>query len=815
METLEDPDVRLRYVTAIQNTNPALQERIRDLSLSASPSDSFRDKLAMVNAMELDFTSTLLNIAKSVIGKKRVPILPSGPTPQPSPEYSQAESELQHVYQALRRNPDNPEPLLADRDRLKLKIRSIVLRDRTRAYRDWLQHTGSLPIVQVMKIVRRIRRSKAAAGASLATTPIALDSYRNHFAGQFQNSFGIADFVPPSPPSPPSLALAQEIFTQDHIARCISFSRSGKAPGITGLTTDLLRPAAITLSSTLEIMYTTYYILGVVPSSWTRALICPVPKKGDLSHITNYRPISLTETSRKLFELCLLRHLQPLANLSREQGGFRSSRSTIDQVEALDKLIRSAKRQHRRHPEMAFLDIKAAYDSVPRGELWRRCVAIGFPDNSISCLRSLFDHNSAQLVVKQSRSTPFSQPAGVLQGSVLSPLLYSVYIDPLVEALRSGPLLQLPNGHGINCLMYADDIVVVARDPSSLRQLLLLAEADSIARGYRFSPSKCVTLTHLNHSQSLYDAPMPIEDHFNYLGVEFNCSGIDEALHVKNRAGKLLKQADALASIGARYLGFPRICAIRLFKAFLRPGLEYAITLMVRNKANLASLDKAQKLAICKILGFHKNSHSVTTLAMAGCPNMTTRRACLGVSRQNRLVAVYNSPDRLGHALHYVSVGLNEPPPIPAPLTRTEIMDEHFDSRRDAIATRFGNTISTAGLLLPLSRGIPWSESRMLVLWLLRKFDCFDASRLCRACSHPIRNQAHVSFCGNISIQLQDDDRIAPLPDTTITSIAPVEMVLAQAELLPSASHRATVKALSEAILNAVNSVFGASGTRT
>jgi hypothetical protein len=116
-------------------------------------------------------------------------------------------------------------------------------------------------------------------------------------------------------------------------------------------------------------MYTTYYILGVVPSSWTRALICPVPKKGDLSHITNYRPISLTETSRKLFELCLLRHLQPLANLSREQGGFRSSRSTIDQVEALDKLIRSAKRQHRRHPEMAFLDIKAAYDSVPRGEL--------------------------------------------------------------------------------------------------------------------------------------------------------------------------------------------------------------------------------------------------------------------------------------------------------------------------------------------------------------------------------------------------------------------------------------------------------------
>lgn len=44
-----------------------------------------------------------------------------------------------------------------------------------------------------MKVVQRIRRSRAAAGASLATTPVALNNYRSHFAGQFQNNFGVDD----------------------------------------------------------------------------------------------------------------------------------------------------------------------------------------------------------------------------------------------------------------------------------------------------------------------------------------------------------------------------------------------------------------------------------------------------------------------------------------------------------------------------------------------------------------------------------------------------------------------------------------------
>ncbi len=86
---------------------------------------------------------------------------------------------------------------------------------------------------------------------------------------------------------------------------------------------------------------------------------------------------------------------------------------------AVKKLRSGASRPH-----LAFLDIKAAYDSVPRDELWRRLAEIEVPVPTIGILRALFDHNSAQLVVGGKRCPPFGLSAGVLQGSVLSPPTY-------------------------------------------------------------------------------------------------------------------------------------------------------------------------------------------------------------------------------------------------------------------------------------------------------------------------------------------------------------------------------------------------------
>lgn len=85
-----------------------------------------------------------------------------------------------------------------------------------------------------------------------------------------------------------------------------------------------------------------------------------------------------------------------------------------------------------------FLDIRAAYDSVDRKILWRKCRDRGLPDPVLlDLLRALFDNNEAFVAIAGRTSDRFRLLAGVLQGSILSPLLYSTFIDDLPDMLNS------------------------------------------------------------------------------------------------------------------------------------------------------------------------------------------------------------------------------------------------------------------------------------------------------------------------------------------------------------------------------------------
>ena len=145
---------------------------------------------------------------------------------------------------------------------------------------------------------------------------------------------------------------------------------------------------------------------------------------------------------------------------------------------------------------------------------------------------------------------------------------------------------------------------------------------------------------------------------------------------------------------------------------------------------------------------------------------MRTRRECLLHSRMERLIRIFDSPNSAEHALAYVHVGLGRPPPVlphPDLSGRAEII-EHFSSEPRAryITNFYEHTCSVKGLHFLMSTNIPWSESRMLVLWMLRKFDCFESSRPreCLACQQRINRQEHVSFAGISLITLEGEGTI-------------------------------------------------------
>ena len=262
------------------------------------------------------------------------------------------------------------------------------------------------------------------------------------------------------------------------------------APGPDAISPPLLKVAANELAPALTALFQHIFETEQVPPEFQRGTIVPLFKAGNPADPANYRGITLQAVLSKVFCLVLLGRLQPLLDprpgsdqaarataagvrpLNTEQAGFRRGRGCIDHAFVLktaidDTLARGDGLL------AAFLDIKKAYDSVWRDALWCKLYERGVRGKLWRMLRALYSSVEATVRVNDAHSAPFQLANGLRQGCVLSPLLFNVFIDDLVDDLRRadvgialGPQRQVR----IPALLFADDVTLVARDAVGLHR---------------------------------------------------------------------------------------------------------------------------------------------------------------------------------------------------------------------------------------------------------------------------------------------------------------------------------------------------------
>ena len=204
MELLKQDAIKSAYNDAIQAEGPALHAEI----VAACPASLTRmspvtERQTCVDNMEKSFIRGVMGIAQRVIGRKAVLVAPSPSSKKlhhSNEAYRLASSALTATFDDLRRftglGPDNPRvmALLRRRDELKSQLNSIERTAQSNAYHKWRDDFCHLPAPQKLKVLNRVMRRRSAAGACLSSTPIALDSYRDHFEAQFRNTFGIPQY---------------------------------------------------------------------------------------------------------------------------------------------------------------------------------------------------------------------------------------------------------------------------------------------------------------------------------------------------------------------------------------------------------------------------------------------------------------------------------------------------------------------------------------------------------------------------------------------------------------------------------------------
>ena len=162
--------------------------------------------------------------------------------------------------------------------------------------------------------------------------------------------------------------------------------------------------------------------------------------------------------------------------LVEEQNGFRASRSCIDHIFSLCTILRNRKSLGL-ETFLSFIDYKKAFDSVDRHLLLYKLSRIGVVGRFYMAIQAMYSHPKSRVDLNGFETDYFDCPIGVKQGDCLSPTLFAIFINDLAHEIKDSRIgLDLDENTFVNILLYADDIVLVAKSKEDLQSLLLIVE---------------------------------------------------------------------------------------------------------------------------------------------------------------------------------------------------------------------------------------------------------------------------------------------------------------------------------------------------
>ena len=303
--------------------------------------------------------------------------------------------------------------------------------------------------------------------------------------------------------------------------------------------------------------------------------------------------------------------------ISSNQFGFLPGHSCTTQLLHVMDIITSSL-DHGLPVDVIYLDLQKAFDSVPHNRLLCKVESYGICGKFLNWIKGFLMDRDQCVVLNGCKFRWQKVLSGVPQGSILGPLLVTIYINNLPQSISS------------SIFMFADDTKLICSIQSIADHILLQADLDCLLKWcerwqLNFNISKCKLIHYgKNHGFGEYymnGHPLTSVDHHKDLGVTFDCH-LNFHQHTSEVASKANR---VLACMKRAFTDLNNDGFLKLYKAMVRPIMEYANTIWGPHfLLDIRRLERVQRRATKMIPSLSDKSyqHRLTSLDL---PSLTYR----------------------------------------------------------------------------------------------------------------------------------------------------------------------------------------------
>ena len=264
--------------------------------------------------------------------------------------------------------------------------------------------------------------------------------------------------------------------TLEELMKAKGILKPGKATGVDIVNNEMIMEALIMYPEAFRNIMNTLLKQGVGVTQWLTSLLVPIHKKGASDDPNNYRGIALISCLAKLFYAILNNRLMDFCLqhqiLSPTQLGFMAGNRTSDAHIILHNLINEYCHKKKSRIYGCFVDFSKAFDSIPRDRMFQKLLDIGVTGKFYDIIKYIYEGDEVCIKIDDLITPAIKTVMGVRQGCVLSPLLFNIYMADFPRALSADIGVNLSDEYKINCILWADDIILLSETEGGLNKLL-------------------------------------------------------------------------------------------------------------------------------------------------------------------------------------------------------------------------------------------------------------------------------------------------------------------------------------------------------